>query len=130
MEQTNETKTNNETIPEENVQINWLEDEAQQLHENRIGTEERLEGLILEEGKLTEFTILIGDEPFKRWIDEENKVTKVIIPVEKDGKKFSFWLNLKNPTYHEIIKQLKIGKRKFRILRTGKMKQTRYQLIE
>ena len=89
-----------------------------------------IEGLILDEGKISEFDIIVGDEPFNRWKDESNGVIKVIIPVDKDGKKFNFWLNIKNPSYKEIIQRLKKGQRHFKILRTGQMKQTRYNLID
>jgi len=120
MEQNNE-------IPEQN--ITWLEEEEKKLN-NSSPDGERLDGLIIEEGKLTEFEIIVGEEPFKKWRDEQNDVTKIIMPVKKDGKTFNFWLNAANPTYKEIIKRLRKGQRKFRILRTGKMKQTRYQLID
>ncbi len=113
----------------EEKQTNWLEIEATKLEQSKYDGE-RLDGLILEEGKITDFEIIVGEEPFQRWNDVENEVVKVIIPVEKDGKKFNFWLNSKNPTYFEIIKRLKEGQRSFKILRTGKMKQTRYQLVD
>ena len=110
-------------------QTNWLKIEADKLEQNKIDGE-RLDGLILEEGKITDFEVVVGDEPFKRWNDVENEVVKVIIPVIKEGKQFNFWLNSKNPTYFEIIKRLEEGQRVFKILRTGKMKQTRYQLVD
>ena len=122
-----QTNTNNE-IKETEVSINWLDEEEKQLTQSKFDGE-RLDGLIIEEGKLTEFEILM-EKPFEKWTDPENKVTKAIIPVQKDGKRFNFWLNLCNPTYHDIIKRLRNGQRRFRILRTGKMRQTRYQLID
>ena len=124
-----EKQTNNETIHEE--AIDWLKQEEKQLDEQQV-IFDKVDGLILEEGKLTEFEIIVGDKPFEVWTDtsDENKVVnKVIIPVLKDGKQFNFWLNKRNPTYREIIKELATGKRKFRILRTGQRKQTKYQLV-
>jgi len=123
-----ENKTKENEIPEECVE--WLNTESQILNEFCSFEGDRLEGLILPEGKISEFNILVGDKPFDRWKDETNNVIKVIIPVEKDGGKFNFWLNLKNPTYKEIIQRLKKGQRKFKILRTGKMKDTRYNLVD
>ena len=114
-------------VPEQ--KIDWLDNEEKVLSESTFDGE-MLEGLILEEGKLSEFNIIVADEPFARWKDETNNVVKVIIPVEKDGKKFNFWLNIKNPTYKDIIHRLKKGQRKFRILRTGSMKNTRYNLVD
>jgi hypothetical protein len=122
-----QTNTNNE-IKETEVSLNWLDEEEKQLTQSKFDGE-RLDGLIIEEGKLTEFEILM-EKPFEKWKDEQNKVIKVIIPVVKNDVKFNFWLNQINPTYHEIVKRLRNGQRKFRILRTGKMKQTRYQLVD
>ena len=113
-------------IKEESV--DWLELEDQELSQSKIDGE-RLDGLIIEEGKLTEIEILT-EHPFEKWEDKTNNVVKVIIPVQKDGKKFNFWLNRINPLYHDLVKRLKLGQRKFKIFRTGKMKQTRYQLID
>jgi len=128
---TEQNTTQQKEIKEENVELKWLDDEEKVLDEMTPPSDyERLDGLVLEEGKITEFDIIVDKEPFRRWKDEENNVVKVIIPVKKDDKKFSFWLNIKNPTYKEIIRKLKEGKRHFKILRTGKMKQTRYQLVE
>ena len=125
----NKQTETNEKIPEQDVKLDWLDNEEKVLSENTFDGE-MIEGLILGEGKISEFDIIVGDEPFNRWKDESNGVIKVIIPVDKDGKKFNFWLNIKNPSYKEIIQRLKKGQRHFKILRTGQMKQTRYNLID
>jgi len=110
-------------------QQTWLQIEAEKL-EAKEQERERLDGLILEEDKTTEFEIVVGEKPFERWDDSDNGVIKVIIPVKQDGKEFNFWLNSKNPIYFEIIKRLREGQRVFKILRTGKKKQTRYKLVD
>ena len=52
------------------------------------------------------------------------------MPCKIADKSYTFWLNVSNPLYHELLKKAKEGKTKFKILRTGKQKDTRYTIVE
>ena len=107
--------------------ITWLEIEDNNLQAAKK-TFETLEPLKLEDGKLTKFIVEVTDKPFENYIVDGT--TKKIIPVIHDGKKKNLWLNVKNPLYSDLIKQLKEGKREFTVFTTGKGKETRYSLVQ
>lgn len=110
--------------------VNWLVDEEKALNSNAPGSFERLPSLKLEDGVVTEFEVVISDKPFEKYTDIETGTVKKIIPVLKDGVKHNFWLNVKNPTYRMMVQLLAAGQRKFKVLRTGKAKATKYQIIK
>ena len=66
-----------------------------------------------------------------REVSTENGLKK-IVTVEVDGQPYSWWINMKNPVWREL---LQIGKERgslegmqFSIVRIGERKATRYQL--
>ena len=119
----------NETIQEEHVNLKWLYEECKNLS---TYNGERLPSLKLEEGKVTEITIDFK-LPFQKWIDNENKVTKKIIPCTSiiDGKveNMVWWLNVQNPIYKEIIQAGKKGETVFKIIKIGTRKDTKYKIV-
>jgi len=112
----------------EKVSGNWLDKEAEEL-KNTSFDEDRAPALKLEENKITEITVDFSQE-FQKWEDHENGTIKKIIPVTKEGEKFVWWLNVKNPVYGQIIQQGKEGKTVFKVLQTGTQANTRYTLVE
>jgi len=110
-----------------NEKPNWLEQEEQTLQEPK--EYETLPSLILEENKVMQFEIDFS-KPFEQWEDTTNNVTKKIIPVVHDGERKNFWLNVKNPTYREIIVAGKSGVTTFKVMRTGQKKDTKYNIIK
>lgn len=127
-EQQEQVKTNQEVSKEQaNANSNWLDEEVNQLEQNSFG--EQLPSLKLEEGKVTEFEVDVS-KPFGQWQDPQTKTVKKILPVTQAGVKLNFWLNVQNPAYKEIVLACKAGQTKFKILRTGSMKSTRYTLVK
>lgn len=117
-----ETQTNETNIKE------WLVNEAEKANENNFDGE-TLPSLILEEGKVTTFTVNF-EKPFSEWRDAENGVIKKIIPVLHEGEKKNFWLNIKNPLYSEIVNGGIAGQSTFKVMRTGQQKNTRYNIVK
>ena len=107
---------------------NWLEEENKQL-QSEVTTYERLPALKLEENKMVEI-VVDTTKPFDRWVDPQTQAIKKIIPCMYNGVKHVFWLNVKNPAYNEIIKGCIAGQNKFRIIRTGQAKATRYTIVK
>lgn len=90
---------------------------------------EKLPALILEEGKLTTFEIIL-EAPFDQWTDPNNGAIKKIIKVKHEGVEKNFWLNVANPCYKSILEQLKSGNKKITIMRTGTQANTKYNLVD
>lgn len=109
----------------------WLDDEIAANGANTIGNYEKLPSLKLIENKITDIEIDFS-KPFDKWNVTNNgkEVTKAIISVKHDGEKKSFWLNVKNPIYKDIIRLGRAGKKKFRIMQTGTQATTKYILVE
>jgi len=131
--QTHHTQTNLRTkkayeVNKMEEQItNWLEEEEKNLQEPKEF--ETLPSLVLEENKVVEFEVDFSN-PFEQWQDTANGVIKKIIPVVHEGERKNFWLNVKNPTYREIIVAGKLGTTKFKVMRTGQKKDTKYNIIK
>ena len=106
----------------------WLDEE---LKSNTTPTNfETLPALKLLPNKLADVEIDFS-KPFNKWEDPVNKGTvKAIIPLTFAGVKMNFWLNTKNPLYHELLTKAKTGQTKFKILQTGTQKETRYNLVD
>ena len=69
--------------------------------------------------------------PFEVWTDREDDTKiKAIIPCWENEEPKTFWLNKKNPIYHQILQAGKEGQRTFKILQTGDKGDTRYTLIK
>jgi hypothetical protein len=90
---------------------------------------EQLPSLKLVPNVITEFDIDFS-MAFAKWHDETNKTDKAIIPVTVAGVKHNWWLNVKNPTYAEVIRAGKAGQTHFKILQTGTLKNTKYTIIK
>ena len=106
---------------------NWIDKELKESAANQpMG--ERLDGLKIEENKITEIQVDFS-KPWSKWEDIETKTIKKIIPVIHEGKKKNFWLNTKNPLYKQLLELGKKGQTIFKIVRMGKTKDTRYNLV-
>lgn len=69
-------------------------------------------------------------KPFEKWIDNENNAIKKIIPVRVGEVNLVWWLNVKNPVYHQIIEKGSEGQTVFKVLQTGNKKTTKYILVD
>ena len=126
-EQTTETPQPTEEQTTEK-KINWLDDELKEVKENSFDGE-RKPALVLEENKTIEMTIDFS-KPFEKWDDVENKSVKKIIPIRVGEVDLVWWLNVKNPIYHQVIEKGVEGQTVFKVLQTGNKKTTKYILVE
>ena len=106
---------------------NWLVSELDVIEANQPKMD-RLPSLQMEENKIAEIDIDFS-QPFDNWQDKDGNTKKMIVCTHAGIKKL-FWLNVKNPLYREILVKAKQGQTKFKILRTGQAKATRYTIIE
>lgn len=109
-------------------QKNWLTEELEQVKETSFDGE-RKPALKLEENKIVEMTIDFS-QPFEKWTDTENGSLKKIIPVCVGEVDLVWWLNVKNPIYHQVIEKGAVGQTVFKVLQTGSQKNTKYTLVE
>lgn len=125
--QNKEMKKMETKIEEEN--INWIEEEEKQIGGNRTTTEyEKKPYMKFEENKVTEIEVDFS-KPFQKW-QNEKKVTSAIIPVVNEGISKTWFLNIKNPLYADIIHSGRAGINKLKILRTGQQEKTRYIIVK
>lgn len=110
-------------------ETDWISMELEALNEIQTMNVEQLPGLKLEENKIYEIEIDFS-KPFEKWQDPESKTVKKIIPVVYAGQKMNFWLNCANPLYNQLLKLGHGGQRKFKIVRIGQAKATRYNLVQ
>jgi len=130
-------ETNEQTNPNEATQtpinpvvdVAWLDEELGKLNEAPSFDGPKLPALQFEENKISEFDIDFS-EPFKKWDDEVNGVTKAIIPCRRGSVDCLWWLNLKNPIYKDVIRKGREGCTHFKVLQTGNKKSTKYNLVE
>ena len=106
----------------------WLAQE-EATFKNTDSNFEQLPSLKLVPNEIVELDIDFS-KPFQKWSDETNNTMKAIIPVTRNGVKHNWWLNIKNPTYAEIIRAGRTGQTHFKVLQTGTLKQTKYTLIK
>lgn len=123
---TENTQTTEEQPTEENN--NWLAEELKEVKENSFDGE-RKPALVLEENKTIEM-IIDFSKSFEKWDDTENKAIKKIIPVRVGEVDLVWWLNVKNPIYHQIIEKGVEGQTVFKVLQTGNKKTTKYILVD
>lgn len=107
----------------------WLEQEAQEVNKQSNFDGEKLPALQFQENKIVSFSVDFS-EAFKEYVDQENKVIKVIIPVIQSGEKKILWLNKKNPLYKDLILGGRSGKTEFKVIQTGSKANTKYTLVE
>lgn len=112
---------------EEQKNINWLEEELEQTKSSSFDNE-RLPALKLEENKIALIEIDFIT-PFDTWKSDDGAVKK-IIPVTFKGEKLVWWLNVRNPIYHQLLQRGLKGQKIFKVLQTGNKNTTKYTLIE
>jgi len=108
-------------------ETNWIDTEL----ENTATPDnfEKLPTLKLEPNKIFEIEVDFSNPP-EKWTDADTKTTKAIIPVTHLGIKKNFWLNVRNPLYHQMLERAKQGITKFKVLQTGVQKDTKYNLVD
>lgn len=108
---------------------NWIKNEIETIEKQAQLNPDYAPPLIVPENKVIEM-IVDASKPFHLWEDVNNGTLKKIIPVTVAGNKLSFWVNVKNPIYKDILKACQNGKTTIKLIRTGQQKQTRYALVE
>ena len=112
---------------------NWMTEELKELHTTTDGQQPFLPSLKFEENKIVEFNVDFTQK-FTKWQGTGGRsggsVTKAIIPVTHAGEKKVLWLNVKNPLYSDLVKLGATGKTTFKVIQTGKQKDTKYTLVE
>jgi len=106
---------------------NWLAKEVEESKTNAFD-EDRKPALKLEENKVTTIDVDFT-EPFQKWEDSENHTVKKIIPCKVGSDEFVWWLNVKNPIYHQIVELGLTGVKTFKVLQTGSKQNTKYTLV-
>jgi len=129
MEPTNQNIKPNPTPTQDNKPIEWLDAEIAQLDDSDKAQVEFDPPIKMEENKLYEIELDYA-KPWPQWQDQSTKTIKKIIPIVCNGQKMVFFLNVKNPLYSELLKKGKAGQRKFKIIRIGQAKATRYKIVE
>jgi len=119
-------------INEKDVQteLKWMDEELKELEQTKqefVG--ERLPYMKFEEKKTAEVDIDIS-KPFGVWVDQAKGVTKAIIELTHDNTRKVWFLNKRNPIYRDILKGVKEGITKFKVLQIGSQADTKYELIE
>ena len=109
---------------------NWLQTEVTNLESKKPNVENFAESLKLIENKITEIEIDFSKPFEKRPNKLDPDTVQALIPVMEKGVKKTFWLNIANPTYADIVRAGRNGKNQFKILRVGTGKSTRYNLVE
>ena len=111
-------------------QTNWLDSELDALINSNETAVTYLEPLKLLENKITEITFDFSKAPEKKPNKLNPNTKQALIPCKVGNKDYTFWLNVQNPLYGELLKQAKAGKNTLKILRTGKQKETRYTIVD
>jgi hypothetical protein len=111
---------------------NWITEE-----QKNVGTTtfEQLPGLKMEENKITEVVIDLSKkfDTYTGMAEDGKPVMKAKIPVTVKGERMMWWLNKKNPTYHQILDlAVKVNgpTMTLKIIRTGQAKATKYSIVE
>ena len=127
-EQKTETPEMTEELTQLQEDLDWLKKEQEELKTTAFDGD-RKPALKLEENKITEM-IIDFSAPFQKWEDKENETVKKIIPVRVGAVDFVWWLNVKNPVYHQIVELGVQGKNKIKVLQTGSKQNTKYTILE
>lgn len=110
------------------TQIDWIDEELKNISTPNTNYE-KLESLKLEAGKIIKFTIDFS-KPFEKWTDPKTGTVKAIIPVTHKEVKKNFWLNVKNPLFHELLDRGRKGEVTFAVSTNGSQKDTKYSIVE
>jgi len=122
-------ETNKQEQTNEQKKLTWLDEELANTQQQ--ANFEELPSMKFVEKKITEIEIDFC-KPFDSWNGEQSgkQVTKKIIPIIHNGERKNWWMNVRNPVYHEIIEKGIAGQTKFKILQTGTQASTRYSIVE
>jgi hypothetical protein len=85
----------------------------------------------MEPNKIYDIIIDIS-KPFEKYNTTNTKgqnITKAIIPILHNQEKKIWWLNTKNPTYKELLQEIRQGRTKFKVIQVGNQADTRYNII-
>jgi hypothetical protein len=104
----------------------WLGEELSKIEHDKCIND--LPALKMEEGVIYEFEV-VADKPFDNYIATDGMIKKKI-PVIHLGVKKLLWLNVRNPLYGQMVKQLVAGNKMFKVVRSGKEKNTRYSMVK
>lgn len=110
-------------IPE----MDWINKELTEQQNNK--PTDRKPAIKLEENKIYEFEIDFSKQ-WDKWVNPEDGSVKKLLPVKYSGVDSIFFLSVKNPLYKELLEKGSKGQRKFKVMRTGQAKNTRYHLVE
>jgi len=119
-----------ETKTQEMTQDNgWLKEEVENTAKQNDF--EELPSLKLQPNIITEITVDFSN-PFQVWEGEQGgkQIVKKIIPITFGETKMNWWLNVKNPIYHEIVEAGIEGQTKFKVLQTGTQADTKYVSVK
>jgi hypothetical protein len=104
----------------------WILAESKSLELPQLQKQETLDFV---EGTIYEI-IVDFSLPFAKVQSKYNEnVTQAVVPVKYQGKDMIWWVNIKNPIYKQLIDLAKIGKNAIKVVRTGKLKATRYNIV-
>ena len=110
----------------------WLQQELNEL-EKEQPTQNLKPALKLEENKVYEIEVIPNIE-WQKWIEPATGLVKKIIPIKimENGKMEEkvFFLSTRNPLYRELVLRCSKGETKFKVVRTGQAKATRYALCQ
>lgn len=108
---------------------NWMDEELASFSTEKSNATSYPEPLKLIENKITEVEIDFSAKFEKKPNKLNPNTMQALIPCSVAGVKKTFWLNVANPLYHELITAGKAGTKKFKILKTGSKKDTRYTIV-
>jgi len=112
---------NNEIIEQD-----WICKELAEQQNNK--PTDRKPAIKLEENKIYEFEIDFS-KSWDKWVNPEDGNVKKILPIKFGGVDSVWFLNVKNPCYRQILELGSKGQRKFKVIRVGSAKATRYNLV-
>lgn len=111
------------------MNADWLQQELSSIESNKPLSTDYPEPLKLLENKITEIVVDFS-KPFEKKPNKMNSDTiQALIPVTIGNEKKIFWLSTKNPLYSQLVKAGATGQTKFKILRIGTQKNTRYSIV-
>lgn len=112
------------------AETSWMESEIANIDKKDAAESKFPESLKFVENKITEVEIDFS-KPFEKKPNKLNPGTiQVLIPVKQTGVIKTFWLNVANPLYVQILQAGLKGQKVFKILKTGTKKDTRYAIVE
>lgn len=116
-----------------NLNKSWIDAEQESI--GATANYEKLPGLKMAENKITELTLDVSNkfETYTGTSQDGKPIVKAIIPVVVNGERMNWWLNKKNPVYHQLLDKAKLSatdKLTLKIVRTGQAQATKYAIVE